>query len=265
MSCVESRSPLVRQLCEGPSEPNRADQAEREGQRGPRAAPSNSEGALIAVVGADGAGKSTAIDALIGWFSPDFRVAKIHMGKPRWSASTYLVKAILKLARVTGLLEDWAYRADVSSPEVRVDTGWLIWQVVTARDRYRAVRRARRLAARGTLVFCDRFPLSVVGSMDGLRARRQPSAAQRWPARMLNRLEERYYAAIGAPDLLAVLSVEPDRAVQRCPGDPARRVRQRAREILEVDWSATGARVFDANRPMTELHRELRSWLGSRL
>jgi thymidylate kinase len=226
---------------------------------------SHSEGALIAVVGADGAGKSTAIDALICWLSPDFRVAKIHMGKPRWSGSTYLIKAILKVGRVTGLLDDWGSAANTSSREASVGIAWLLWQVVTARDRYRAVRRARRLAVRGTLVFCDRFPLSVVESMDGPRASRLPSAVRRWPARLLIRLEDRYYTAMGAPDLLVVLRVEPDVAVQRRPGDPARRVRQRAREILEVDWRAAGARVFDANRPMTEFHRELKSWLRSRL
>jgi predicted GTPase len=39
-------------------------------------------GAVIALVGADGAGKSTAVAALYKWLSKSFAVHQVHLGKP---------------------------------------------------------------------------------------------------------------------------------------------------------------------------------------
>jgi thymidylate kinase len=114
-------------------------------------------------------------------------------------------------------------------------------------------------------VICDRFPLPQVESMEGPRAGRFPEVSRSRLSRALARLERRYYAGIGRPDLLLVLRVEPEVAVRRRPEDPERRIRQRAQEILEIDWTGTGAHVFDANRPMGELHRELKSWIWTQL
>jgi thymidylate kinase len=225
-----------------------------------------SGGELIALVGADGAGKSSAIDALYRWLSPHLPVAKIHMGKPRWSWSTFPVKALLKLLRLFSALRGrWKSPGSPPSDEERVSFGQLMWHTITARDRYRAYHRARRLAARGTLVLCDRFPLPSIESMDGRRARRLSPAWRPWPVRLLIDLEERYYEAIAPPELLIVMRLHPDVALRRRPEDPERRVRERALEILEVDGPALGAHLIDASLPMLEVHRELKSWIWTRL
>ena len=132
-----------------------------------------SGGVLIALVGADGAGKSSAVDAIYRWLTPHLRVVKVHMGKPHWSMSTFPVKAVLKLIRVLPELRArWQSPAGRQKCKEQAGFGLLLWHTVTARDRYRAYRRARRLAARGVLVVCDRFPLSDNESMDGRRAGR---------------------------------------------------------------------------------------------
>ena len=222
-----------------------------------------SGGALIALVGADGAGKSTAVDALHDWLSPHFRVVRFHMGKPRQSLSTIAVKVLLKVGgRASNGLSS---PLDVEPSEQRDGFRWLVYQVVTARDRLRAYRRARRLASRGVMVLCDRFPLPEIRSMDGRRASRQAAPPRSWLARMPTRLEERYYGAIARPDLLLVLKVQPDAALRRRPEDPEGRVRERAREVLEVDWVEGDAHVVDAEQSISEVHRELKSWIWSRL
>ncbi len=114
-------------------------------------------------------------------------------------------------------------------------------------------------------MLCDRFPLSEIRSMDGSRTRGLSAASHSWAARWLLRLEKRYYAAIRSPDLLLILNVRPELALQRRPEDPPERIRQRAREIREVDWNASGALVVDADRPMNDVHRELKSWIWARL
>jgi thymidylate kinase len=233
--------------------------------RGARAVAGASRGTLIAVVGADGAGKSAAVDALCDSLSPNFPVARVHMGKPRWSWSTFPIKATLKLLRSSGLSVGWESAAEPLLPGRRVGLGWLAWHATTARDRYRTYRRARRKADGGALVICDRFPLPQIESMDGPRGDRFRAGSHSRLFAALARLERRYYARIGRPDLLLVLRVEPEVALRRRPEDPESRVRERAQEILEVDWRATGAHVFDANRPMAELHRELKSWIWKQL
>ena len=61
-------------------------------------------GAMIAVVGGDGAGKSTAIDALHAWLSKNFESTKIHMGRPAWSWITIAIRSILKVGQILGLI-----------------------------------------------------------------------------------------------------------------------------------------------------------------
>lgn len=224
-----------------------------------------SSGALIAVVGADGSGKSTALEALHRWLSPHFRVETIHLGKPRWSWITLPIKGALKMAGVVGALWPSQSPAGPDGTGGPIPTRLLAWRAVTARDRYRAVRRARRLAERGALVLCDRFPLAEVRTMDGGREGHPSDAARAWPARLLAKLEARYYASIARPDLLLVLSVPPDLALRRRPDDPEDRVRRRAEEVLKVDWTAAGACVVDTDRPLPEVHREMKEWIWARL
>ena len=92
-----------------------------------------------------------------------------------------------------------------------------------------------------------------VGIEVGMQVGMEGAASDRFPvdspsrlSRLLARLERRYYAAIGPPDLLLILRVEPELALRRRPEDPECRVRRRAEEILRVDWSKTPAHVLDA-------------------
>jgi ribose 1,5-bisphosphokinase PhnN len=69
-------------------------------------------------------------------------------------------------------------------------------------------------------------------------------------ARRLVRAERARYAAIGRPDVLLVLRVDPDTAVERKQGvDPAEFVRPRSAEVFAIDWQGTGALLLDASRP----------------
>ena len=83
--------------------------------------------------------------------------------------------------------------------------------------------------------------------------------------RMLAGLERRYYDRISPPDLLLVLRVDPDRAVERRPDEPESFVRPRSEEIWRTDWRGTSAVVIDSGRPMDEMLAEVRSAVWSRL
>ena len=224
-------------------------------------------GSVVAVVGGDGAGKSTMVNGLAGWLNGPFDTRVVHMGKPPRGPANLVVKGGILAARRAGLLPDWLpnYPTPAEHRGRYPGHAWVLWQLVTASDRRRQHRRVRRLAGRGFLVVCDRFPLDQVTLMDGARTRWVPTDGSPALARRLVAAEQRAYASIAPPDLLLVLRVDPDTAVARKVGvDPADFVRPRSAEVFTADWNATGAVVLDASRPAADVLADARAavWAG---
>lgn len=227
-----------------------------------------SGGRLIAVVGGDGAGKSTMVQGLAGWLNGPLDTRVLHMGKPPRSPVGLAVKGGLAVARRAGLLRGWLpnYPTPAERGDARPAHSWLLWQAVTASDRERQHQRARRLVERGYLVVCDRFPVDQVTLMDGSRTRWVPTANLSRVARRLVAAEQRVYAAMTEPDVLLVLRVDPDTAVARKRGvDPADFVRPRSTEVFDADWTTTSAVVLDASRPAADVLSDARAAVWSRL
>lgn len=226
-------------------------------------------GQLIALVGSDGSGKSTAVSELKGFLGKALGTTRIHLGKPRWSLTTLVAKCTIKGLRVARVLpatpEQFGVEADGRIFKYP-GFAWLVWTLVTARDRYRAYLRARRIATNGDLAICDRFPCTQLRSMDGPRigealAFKPESRLVQWMAAK----EQSYYRSMATPDLLIVLSVDPEVAAQRRADENVAAVRRRAAEVQAVDWNSAGAQVVDANLPQAEVFAQLRSLVWSRL
>ncbi len=222
-------------------------------------------GAMIAILGGDGAGKTTALEGLHGWLSKIFETQRVHMGKPAWSLLTITLRSILKLGQVLRLYPlETSFEATLEQKSL-VSPGYpyLIREVLRARDRYTTYVRARRFAMRGGLVLLDRFPMAQIELMDGLQTERFIRQISEGPrreqflcprpdsrfARFLVRLEESYYHRILQPDLLVVLRVHPDIAVQRKTEEEPASVHRRSSEIWALDWKDTGAFVIDSSQP----------------
>lgn len=219
-------------------------------------------GAIVAVLGGDGAGKSTAIDELYDWLSPHFETLKIHMGKPKWSRTTQLVRGLLKVGRTLGLypfMKAPIQYTEDESPVVFPGYPWLIREVCTARDRYLTYIKARRFANNGGLVISDRFPLPQIRLMDGAQADRMTDDyPTNWFLKLMIKIEKKYYVPILLPEILIVLKVDPEIAVHRKTEEDATSVRARSKEMWEFDWCQTPAYVIDANQSKEKVLSELK-------
>jgi len=156
---------------------------------------------------------------------------------------------------------------------------WLLREACRARDRYWTYRTARRFAANGGLVIVDRFPLPQIQLMDGLQAERfmsqlmngaqadrflSPHRASRL-AKVLVKLEDSYYQQIVLPELLIVLRVDPEIAVQRKTDEDVASVRERCTEIWELNWEHTDAHIIDGSKSKRDVLTELKALIWSRL
>jgi len=238
-------------------------------------------GAMIAVVGGDGAGKSTAIDSVHAWLSKNFESRKVHMGRPAWSWVTIAIRSILKVGQILRLYPLESSFDDTLGQKSLVSPGYpyLIREVCRARDRYWTYIKARRLASQGKLVILDRFPLPEIQIMDGAQAgqfirnlNEGPRAGQfltprpnSWLAKTLVHLEEGYYHQIVLPEVLAVLKVNPAIAVQRKTTEDPVSVEKRSTEIWQLNWENTTAYVIDASKSKNEVASELKNLIWSRL
>ncbi|MGZ4153820.1 MAG: hypothetical protein ACXVQ0_05020 [Actinomycetota bacterium] len=227
-------------------------------------------GAVIALVGGDGAGKSTAAEEIERWLSKDFRTIALHLGKPPRSR----LSAAVQIAWKRGPHRGGARGATVADLAAAPDRAGgartyvkLLQHVLIARDRSLAVRAARRAAADGVIVVADRFPVPAVASMDAPIAPRILGARAGNPlARALAAVERRAYARIARPDILVVLKVDPDVAAERKRGvDDEAVVRRRAEEIAGIDWAAASAIVIDAGAPRDDVTKQIKSAIWERL
>jgi len=238
-------------------------------------------GVTIAILGGDGAGKSTAVDALHAWLSRHLQTARIHMGKPTWSWTTTVLRSILKAGQLMGLYPLETTFEETLKQQSLVSPGYpfLLREICRARDRYRTYLKARRLAAHGSFVLLDRFPVPEIQLMDGpqverfVRQLQATAEARRFLSpRLHHRLvkflvkrEQRYYDRITTPELMIVLRVDPEIAVRRKTSENAAAVRQRSTEVWNLNWEHTQAFVIDASRSEADVMTALKTLIWSRL
>lgn len=216
-------------------------------------------GAVVAVVGGDGSGKSSTVGELRGWIRGPLRARTVHLGKPPRSVARSFLKVWLSADRRLR-------RRDADGPADGPALGRAagLRQVLVARDRSRQHTKVRRAATRGEVVICDRYPIPNIKLMDGPRLARFETSPRR-SERLLAQLERRYYNRILPPDVLLVLRVDPHKAATRKIEEDFDFVRVRANEVWEIDWTQSAATVIDASQPLEDVVREAKEVLWSRL
>ncbi len=226
-------------------------------------------GRAIAVIGVDGAGKSTIVAELVNTFGWRVNVMTLYLGSARPGA---LAAASQTSARGARRLSAWLQRrlgaqsrvSRIAARASEVSAG--VRAVAEARDRERRAILGRRLASDGWLVFFDRYPMPAlrVGArrMDAWRLPLTTDGG--WLSRRLAQRERAIYRRIPAPETLVVLRLDPQAARLR---------KSRVPEALDLkatalaglgDGDATMV-IVDASAPLDEVLRHVTSAVWDRL
>lgn len=209
-------------------------------------------GLFIAIVGGDGAGKTTVIDELYEWLSEIYEVKKLHMGKPAWSWATIAIRGMLKIGT---LLRLYSFEGDIYEESLQPHGyPWFVRAVCTARDRYLTYIQARRFSSNGGLVLCDRYSLPGFMKMDGPQCEHALVNSKKinWFLSFLANREKYYYQQITPPDLLIVLKADPEITVRRKKDETQLSVRARSLEVWGLDWKKLSAFEVNANKSKEE-------------
>jgi thymidylate kinase len=84
-------------------------------------------------------------------------------------------------------------------------------------------------------------------------------------AQVLVKLEESFYHQIVSPELLIVIRVDPEIAVQRKTDEDATSVRERSTAIWELNWEHTDIHIIDGSKSKTAVLTELKTLIWSEL
>lgn len=214
----------------------------------------------IAIVGSDGAGKSTAIKGLQKFLGGHVDVHQCHMGKPPKSLPTAVLAYSMSALRRLG------YPVDAQRPTHHPDGNWpawlawlpalLLWSL--ARDRLRSWQRARRIIASGSVVIFDRYPVQGLTIMEGPHIAEVTDTSRKFYAALAH-AEESMYRRICLPELTLALAVPPEVAAVRQAGDGHDYVMRRATAMLQfLETAPDGLKVIDASASLEAVSQQIR-------
>jgi thymidylate kinase len=200
-----------------------------------------SGGAMFAVVGADGAGKTTVVHELIMRLGRENRVRSYYLGSSRYTFRTRMVWLFCAPAVVLNkLLPSCRTVLFMRS----LSAGLLEYSF--ARDRLHRYRRGWRHAANGTIVIFERFPVANVIDHPSVNA--WETAYPRHPViSWLGKRIAKIYERFENPKLFVFLHIDPVVAVERKLSDHrlemvapkqdrlSRFAKEKKRAVLEID------------------------------
>lgn len=215
-------------------------------------------GMTVAVLGADGAGKSTIVGELGRWLAPEVALTRTYGGSGTGSAALprRVMQGLAKWRRRL-LRRTAAAPGRTGPPSALPPTATrAVWVLALARERVRRALETRRARGHGMIVLADRLAQSQFPGMnDGQRLTAwldSPSRWRRWAAereRAAFRLSE-----LVPPDIVIKLHVPPEVALARKPETPPEQVLRGIRLVRDLRWPDTTRVVdIDATQPLARV------------
>ena len=194
-------------------------------------------GRTLALVGADGAGKSTISQEIAQWLSWKLDVHVYYLGskQPSW-ISSFLYLLFRGFRR--------GHRAiSTRIGENRSISRWIetMRQIFLyghylsiGNDRYRRYQAGRKYAEKGSIVIFDRFPLKA--PLDGPQIYSSGNGHMGTIGRVFSRLEQNLYRKFQFPDYIIILNVSPEVSIRRKPDHKQTAVEQK--NLVLQEWTA---------------------------
>lgn len=233
-----------------------------------------SGGALIAFVGADGAGKSTTTTTITQWLSWKMDVQVFYMGSGQQNSS--FSQIIQFTRRGIGRVQQ-AFRLILGQNNaISNQLGQLYrltenyYNLNMAQTRYQRYLESRRQAAQGTIVIYDRYPLvgihrvmdKALPPMDGPRIAWSGDGQEMGSVTArLARTEQQLYDQIGPPEHLVLLHVTPEISKQRKPDHQLEQIETKIRAIETMDRNGLQIIDIDTTQPQAEVLRQVKQEL----
>ena len=183
-------------------------------------------GIVVAVIGADGSGKSTIVNSLHRWLSWKVDVCNIYLGQNKGILMRFL---------------------GVIYPDLR--------SVLSAKSKHKKVLKAHKLSNRGSIVLTDRYPQKqFFGINDG------PHIGKRYSSFYLNKLlfklEDRLYSLIEKehkPDIVIKLNISLQEALSRKKVSNAYIIKDKIKIIKELVFLNSIVINIDASEPVEKV------------
>jgi thymidylate kinase len=212
---------------------------------------------LVALIGADGAGKSTLSDDIAAELSRERPVARVYLGLGSGDLGERIKRWPLIGPAVERRINAKAERArDKQAKIPGLGTALVIYAFSIKRRR--AFRKVLAMRRQGIVVIADRYPqVEVPGFYDGpgLSAAGAGSAAVAWLARR----ERGQYQAMAAwlPTLVIRLNIDLETAIARQPDHRAGLVARKIAATQSLRFGGAPIADVDATRPYDEVRAEV--------
>ena len=218
-------------------------------------------GIVVALLGVDGSGKSTARAAIGRWLGPEVDTMPIYFGTGDGRPSLVLLplKLLVPLfTRLTASRPKGASHGDVYArpPGLTYSVLLTLWAAVLAVEKRLKLLQARRAADRGLVVIADRYPQNQLPAFnDGPllpRLRRVPDWLRRFEA------EAYQLARRLPPDLVFKLTASADLIAAREPTMNRDVIRQRVGELDRLVFPDSRVVCVDAAQPPDDVIRQIK-------
>ncbi|MGI9435939.1 MAG: hypothetical protein ACR2Q4_14120 [Geminicoccaceae bacterium] len=226
-------------------------------------------GCVVALLGMDGAGKSTVNAEIRRWLSWKLDVYPVYFGSGDGSASVlrWPLKIIVGALRATRIFRRLrgprakGAARDTLDNERRVTWAIALWSLVLALEKRTKLKRVHRARSRGMIVICDRFPqIQVKGYNDGpllgpwLRSdSRLRQGLARWEFDIYQQ------AFRQGPDLVVKLDLPPKIAAGRKPEMKIEELERRRQAVQAIHFGKQCSCVeIDASAPLEHVLLEVK-------
>lgn len=223
---------------------------------------------IIAVVGSDGAGKSTVTADLLKWLSRKADVTTVYFGtNHRWFRRLRSGILRMKPSRKAVRLRSRSNRQSTTTIQSRSSFPlWLqaVKWAAMARVRLHLQRKAQRLSRNGTIILADRYPQTEVkGTYDG--PSRLDIAGLGLLGRLLQSYEHRVYQKLAStqPDLVIKLIAPLEVALKRKPGHGPDAIAAKVELTKNIMFGGAPIVEIDAAKPLDEVLIEVRRHVWS--